>query len=323
MRILILHSDVPADAPPDEMDTLVTAQAVAEAVRQHGHQASAAAFAAGPAALKTLIESAAPDVVFNLVESVHGDGLLAALAPAMLERLGVAYTGAGAACLALTSDKILSKRVLRAAGLPTAEWAEPPSWAGLVAERRYIVKSVTEDASLGLDDGAVVAGADVAARAGRSRARHGGRWFAEAYLEGREFNVALLEDGQRLRVLPIPEMRFEAWERDRPRIVGYAAKWDDSSSDALNTVRAFGLEEEEPVLAGALAGLAREVWTLFAMRGYARIDLRIDANGAPMILEVNPNPCLEPRAGFAAAAREAGYSHADLVECILQSAHPN
>jgi len=320
MRVLVLHSDVAAGAPPDEMDTLITARAVAEALHRRGHEASQAAFAAEPAALKTVIENARPDVVFNLVESIHGDGLLAALAPAMLEKLGVAYTGAEAACLALSSDKIVSKRVLRAAGLPTADWIEPPAWAGLVAERRYIVKSVTEDASLGLDDGAVAAGAEVAARAQASKVRYGGRWFAEAYLEGREFNVALLEDVQGIRVLPMPEMRFEGWEEHRPRIVGYAAKWDESSSDATNTVRAFGIEQQEPALAAALAGLAQETWSLFGMRGYARIDFRIDADGAPMILEANPNPCLEPQAGFAAAAREAGLSYAELVERIVREA---
>ena len=321
MRVLVLHSDVPADAPPDEMDTLVTAQAVSAALQQSGHHVAQTAFASEPAALKAIVEGARPDVVFSLVESVHGDGLLAAAAPAMLEKLGVAYTGAGAACLALSSDKILSKRVMRAAGLPTADWIEPPGWAGLVADQRYVVKSVTEDASLGLDDGAVVAGPEVAARAQLSGERHGGRWFAEVYLQGREFNVALLEEGQGLRVLPMPEMRFEGWEQDRPRIVGYAAKWDDASSDATNTVRAFGIEQEEPALAAVLAALAQKAWSLFGMRGYARIDFRIDAAGAPMILEANPNPCLEPHAGFAAAAQAAGFSYVELVDRVLLTAH--
>jgi D-alanine-D-alanine ligase len=319
MRVLVLHSDVAAGAPPDEMDTLITADAVARALKQRGHDAAKAAFAAEPAALTAVLDNVRPDVVFNLVESVHGDGLLAAMAPAMLEKLGVAYTGADAGCLALSSDKILSKRVLRAAGLPTADWGEPPSWSELVADLRYVVKSVTEDASLGLDDGAVVAGTEVAARAEASKALYGGRWFAEIYLDGREFNVALLEDGPGLRVLPIAEMRFEAWDERRPRIVGYAAKWSETSSDATNTVRAFGVEQKEPALARALTRLAQETWSLFGMRGYARIDFRIDACGAPMILEANPNPCLEPRAGFAAAAHAEGHSYAGLVEHILRT----
>ncbi len=317
MRVLVLRSDVGADAAPDELDTLVTAKAITQALTQRGHQASDAAFVSEPAALRNAIERASADIVFNLVESVHGDGLLAALAPAMLEKHGVPYTGSGAACIALTTDKVLSKQVLRAAGLPTADWSEAPRWDGLEPEHRYVVKSVTEDASLGLDDCAVVRGEGVPARAQASKERHGGRWFAEAYLEGREFNVAMLDDEHGARVLPIPEMRFEAWAQDRPRIVGYAAKWDEASDDAKTTVRAFGIEDEEPALARRLTDLALESWNLFRMRGYARIDFRLDAAGAPMILEANPNPCLEPQAGFAAAAARAGLSYSELVEHIL------
>jgi D-alanine-D-alanine ligase len=321
VRVLVLHSDIESFAPPDEQDTLVTAKAVAGALREGGHQAWEAAFVPEPSAMTSVLERAQADVVFNLVESVHGDGLLSCLAPAVLEKLAVRYTGAGAACIAISADKILTKRVLRAAGLPTADWAESPGWDGLVSNARYIVKSVTEDASLGLDDGAVVDGADVAARAKVSRDRHGGRWFAEAYLEGREFNVAILEEECRIRILPIPEMRFEAWDKVRPRIVGYTAKWDEASDDARNTVRAFGIEDEEPALARALNELARKTWNLLGMRGYARADFRIDANGDPMILEVNPNPCLEPQAGFAAAAARSGISYPDLVAQIVRTGY--
>jgi D-alanine-D-alanine ligase len=116
-------------------------------------------------------------------------------------------------------------------------------------------------------------------------------------------------------------MRFEAWPTDRPRIVGYEAKWNEASEDAVKTVRAFGLESEEAGLADSLRDLACKTWSLLAMRGYARVDFRTDAQGHPMILEANPNPCLEPLAGFAAAAASAGISYVQLVERILHSAH--
>ncbi|MGD0189692.1 MAG: D-alanine--D-alanine ligase [Rhizomicrobium sp.] len=322
MRVLVLHSDVAAGALPDEVDTLVTAQSVAAGLAGCGHTVARAAFVSAPAHLADLVASSDSEIVFNLVESVHGDGLHAAIVPAMLERLGVAYTGSGAAPLALTADKALSKQVMRASGLPTADWAVPPQWNRLVSDRRYVVKSITEDASLGLDDGAVVSGRDAPRRAADSRLRHGGRWFAEAYLDGREFNVALLEDASSLQVLPIPEMRFEAWDDSRPRIVGYAAKWDEGSADAKRTVRAFGIENVEPKLGRTLDELARASWELFGLRGYARVDFRLDGDGNPMILEINANPCLEPNAGFAAAAAQAGISYAALVDRVLRSALP-
>ncbi|MGD0143776.1 MAG: D-alanine--D-alanine ligase [Rhizomicrobium sp.] len=315
MRVLVLHSDVGENPPPDELETVATARAIAEALRTRGHDATLAPFDPDPAIVRGRI--AAAQAVFNMVESVHGLGAFAPLAPAMLETMGVPYTGCGSASMALAGDKPLTKHILRAAGLPTADWSEPPQWTGLRDDRRYIVKSATEDASLGLDDGAVVLGAGVRARAAQSAMRHGGRWFAEAYLEGREFNVAVLEDAGQPRVLPIPEMKFESWLEGRPRIVGYAAKWDEGSPDSAQTVRVFGTE---PALDRELSDLARRTWSLLGLRGFARIDFRIDAEGRPAILEVNPNPCLDPHSGFAAAAAQANLSFAECVDLILRAA---
>jgi D-alanine-D-alanine ligase len=181
------------------------------------------------------------------------------------------------------------------------------------------VKSANEDASLGLDDCAVVSGRHaVRERSEKCASKYGGRWFAEAYLSGREFNVSLLEEEGMPRILPVAEIRFENWRADRPRIVGYAAKWDPESPDCSGTPRVFGLEPQSP-LARAFAEHSAVAWRLFGLRGYARVDFRIDEQGAPMILEINPNPCLEPHAGFAAAAAEAGISYEELVEKILNA----
>lgn len=319
MHILVLHSDVAPDAPPDEQDTIVTAKAVAVALTARGHGAALAPFV--PKTDRLRAQAAGFDVVFNLVESVEGQGLLACIAPLLLERLGAAYTGSPAATIALAGDKPMAKRVLRAAGLPTPDWAEPPQWNGIAEDARTIVKSASEDASIGLDDAAVVSGRDaVMARAERSAARYGGRWFAEAYVEGREFNVAVLEEVAGPRVLPVAEMRFTDWPADRPKIVGYAAKWDETSADAERTVRRFGVEKDEPAFGRTLHALALKAWTLFGLKSYARVDFRAGATGEPVILEINPNPCLEPQAGFTAAAAEAGYSYAELVENIAAAA---
>ena len=155
MRILILHSDVTADAPPDDQDTLLQATAVEKTLRDTGHEVARCVFEPDPPLLESALARECPDLVFNLVETVWGTGVYANLAPAMLTRLGVPFTGCGAAALAVCSDKLVAKRLMAGAGLPTPEWSEPPGWRGIGGER-WIVKSVSEDASLGLDDGAVV-----------------------------------------------------------------------------------------------------------------------------------------------------------------------
>jgi len=319
MRVLVLHSDVPADARPDELDTLVQAEAVAAALAEKGHHAERAAFAV--TTLRETLAQARPDIVFNLVESVEGDGSRAPLAPEMLAGLALSFTGNASEPMTKTGDKPLVKRIFRDAGHPTPDWSEPPHWHALADHCRYVVKSATEDASLGLDDEAVVIGGEaIRARAQACAERYGGRWFAEEYIEGREFNVAVLEEYGEPRVLPIAEMRFEQWAPSRPRIVGYGAKWDLESPDAVNTVRVFGWDEAEPELNARLSHLAREAWRLFGLSGYARVDFRVSERGDATMLEVNPNPCIAPDAGFAAAAAQAGYTYADMVEKILASA---
>lgn len=320
MRVLILHSDVPPDAPPDEQDTLLQAAAIRSALVKLGYQASCAAFVPDISALEALIARECPYLVFNLVETVWGRGLYAALAPAMLTQLGVPFTGCGAAAIAACGDKVLAKRLLAGAGLQTPAWSEPPRWQG-IGEGRWIVKSVTEDASLGLDDDAVVIGREaVAARAQVSAARYGGRWFAEQYIEGREFNVATIEKDGEPHPLPIGEMMFRQWDESRPRIVGYAAKWDTATFDFQATTRSFEWREREPGLNRMLEQLSKDCWRLFGLTGYARVDFRVDTAGQPLILEINPNPCLEPNAGVAGASEVATLPYAGLIDQIARAA---
>jgi D-alanine-D-alanine ligase len=234
------------------------------------------------------------------------------LVPALLESLGLPFTGCSAAALALSSDKPLAKRLLASAGLPT-----PAAFAPQTSTGRWIVKSVWEHASLGLDDAAIVPAERVAPTIERRRAELGGDWFAEEFVPGRELNVALLAEPAGPRVLPVAEIRFDAFAADKPRIVGYAAKWDVESFEYRNTPRSFAVE---PEIAERLRRLALDCWALFRLEGYARVDFRVDVRGAPWILEVNANPCLSPDAGFAAALLEAGIGYEAAVAAVIDDA---
>ena len=317
MKILVLHSDVPADAPPEDQDTLIAAEAVAAALRRKGHAVNSAAFRGDT--ISAVIDWEAPDLVFNMVEGVDGKGILASAAPRLLAEMGVPFTGASAGALDISCDKPKSKARLRAAGLATPDWSVPPSWQGLDG-RAFIVKAALEDGSIGLDDHCVVSGADaVKARAADCLARFGGSWFAEEYVEGREFNLSLLGSAKNLRILPMAEMTFEDWPAGKPRIVGYGAKWDEASPGYRHTVRRFGVEKEEPALAAKLTSACEQVWRLLDLTGFVRVDFRV-RDVEPLILEINPNPGIAPDAGFAAAAAEAGMSYDDLIEAIVQAA---
>jgi D-alanine-D-alanine ligase len=148
--------------------------------------------------------------------------------------------------------------------------------------------------------------------------------FVESYVDGREFNLSLLPaqiaGQQLLEVLPPAEMLFVDYPPEKPRIVGYAAKWDPSSFDYRHTLRRFDFEASDEPLLRELRRLATASCARLDVGGYARVDFRVDTGGRPWVLEVNPNPCLSPDAGLAAAACRAGLEYEDLVKRILAAA---
>src|SRR5690606_37305111 len=236
--------------------------------------------------------------VFNLIESLGGRATLIHLVPTMLEALGVPFTGCPAAAQHLSSNKLLAKRRLIEAGLPT-----PELWHATSNGGPWIVKSVWEHVSVGLDDDSVVPDSEAAAALiDKKRAEWGGEWFAERFVPGRELNVALLATPRGVRALPVAEIQFDGFPEGKPRIVGYAAKWEPASFEYRATPRRFGVE---PELAARASELAIECWKVFGLEGYARVDFRVEANGRVSILEINANPCLSPDAGFAAALAAA------------------
>jgi D-alanine-D-alanine ligase len=147
-----------------------------------------------------------------------------------------------------------------------------------------------------------------------------GDCFAERYVEGREFNLSLLDGQDCVTVLPAAEIDFSRFPEGKPRIVGFDAKWQEDSFAYQNTPRRFAFAERDRPLLANLKKLAIECWKLFYLRGYARVDFRVDAGGQPWVLEVNTNPCLSPDAGFAAALAQAGISYDTGIERILATA---
>lgn len=302
---------------PDEADTVMAAETIRDALDRLGYRSEIVHLGLDLGTLAALAERR-PAVVFNLVEALAGDGTLAHLAPTALEHFGLAYTGGTAESLRDTLSKTAVKDRLHGAGLPTPAWSRDGS--GLDGVERVIVKSVGEHASIGLDADSVVATGRAANEIRVRQSRFGGRFFAEAYIEGREFNLALLDGADGPELLPIAEIEFVAYPDGRPRIVDYEAKWEDGSFAFGNTPRRFGFPAGDALLLDRLGDLALAAWRLFDLAGYARVDFRVDAMNRPWILEINVNPCLSPDAGFAAAAAEAGMDYDAMIERIVSIA---
>jgi D-alanine-D-alanine ligase len=323
MRVAILHEALRPDPRPDERDALAQAEWVEARLVASGHPVKRIAATLDLRALARELAAARPDVVFNLVEALQGSARLIHVVPTLLESLALPFTGCSSASLLLTSNKLLAKRALARAGLPTPPWVE--SAAGALAQpgtRRWIQKPVHEDASVGIDDAAVVecSGRELARRLEDRAAARAGERFAELFVEGREWNLSLLAKPDGMEVLPPAEIRFEGFPPGKPRIVGYAAKWEPGSFEWSHTQRSFEVPPGDRELVARLERLALECAALFELRGYARVDFRVDAAGAPWILEVNANPCLAPDAGFVAAAQQANLEPGEIVERILEAA---
>jgi D-alanine-D-alanine ligase len=322
VRVVVLHDLLPPSAPPDAQDALVQVELAVRCLAGLGMTAEAMAADPDLDVLAAELARRAPDLVFNLVETYGGRADRIHWVPERLESLGIASTGAPSAALRQTTDKVAAKRTLEAAGLPTPAMLVAGTKAGDRARgSRWIVKPIYEDASVGIDDDACVSGSDAdVLRIVRARSTAERPLFAEAFIDGRELNVSLLALPQGLHVLPAAEILFDAFPPEKPRIVGYAAKWAVESFEYRHTPRCFERLARDPALVGRLEAFAVRAFEAFDCAGYARVDFRVAADGVPCILEVNANPCLSEDAGFMAAAAQAGMTPSHVIEAIVASA---
>jgi D-alanine-D-alanine ligase len=318
-NVAVIHDRLTEASGKDALDVLDQVAVVSKALAELGFLPGVVPFSLDLPRFMAELRALAPLFAFNLVESAEGDGGLIHLAPALLDHMGLPYSGCPKEAVFVTSSKVLAKQSMARHGIDTPPWIDLGGGDGLDspdARARVIVKPVWEDASIGLDDDAILLGADAArireVLAAKRRAT-GKDHFAEKYVEGREFNVALLAG----EVLPIPEMIFEGYPPEKLRIVDYRAKWDEGSFEYSHTVRSFDTTAGDGALLDRLRAVAVECWRLFGLRGYARVDFRVDEGGRPWVLEINVNPCLSPDAGFCAAADRSGLGFTQVVRMIV------
>jgi len=187
----------------------------------------------------------------------------------------------------------------------------------------WIIKGVFEQGSRNIDDQAVVRGVDLAGIRQRlqQRVESLGRFcYAERYIDGREIAVGLLAGPEGMETLPPLEILFCDYPPDKPRIVGYQSKWLPDTFEYDHTPRTFDFPPSDQPMLDRLRQLALKCVELFGLRGYARVDFRIDPSGQPWILEVNPNPCLTPEAGFYCTVEHAGIGYTGTIGRILAAA---
>jgi D-alanine-D-alanine ligase len=325
MRIVVLHNNVPDTAPLDEKDALLQAEAVSAALLELGHEAFKVPFPLDIRRVMDELRLLRPELVFNLVESVEGQGRLICLAPTVLDYLALPYTGSPTEAIFLTSHKLIAKRRLKEASMHTPPWysMHDASAGAPIPAVPFIVKSVWEHASIGLEDDCVIRTTDLRKlqlELENRKGKLGGEAFAEKYIDGREFNLSLLGKKGNVEVLPPAEIVFRDFPAGKLKIVGYRAKWDERAFEYHHTPRSFNFPQEDGPLLETLKTISRACWGLFGLRGYARVDFRVDREGIPWILEVNANPCLTPDSGFVSSAEKHGLTYPEVIAGIVEEA---
>jgi D-alanine-D-alanine ligase len=323
-KIVILHSDVSPDATEDELDCLKQAETIAQALHRLDYEPMFFPFGLDLNQTIKKLKFLKPQAVFNIAETLAAKGSLIYFAPAILDILQIPYTGCGTQAMFQTSNKPLAKKIMYDARIATPAWVTQENFSSQTTPANiYLIKSSWEHASIGLDEDSLISYTNkenLLKEMNRRKEKLGGSCYAEAYIEGREFSIALIADKLGVRVLPAVEMLFRDYAPDKPKLVDYKAKWVADSFEYNNTIQKFDFNETDANLISTLHEIALRCWYLFGLRGYARVDFRVDNNGKPWVLEINANPCLSLDAGFAAALDRAQIQYHEAIELIINDA---
>lgn len=321
MKITLLHTqdalDPPADPVLDELQ---------QAMESNGHTIRRLSVDASVEPLITALTNERPDLVFNIAESFGGRSALESNVAALLNLLGLHYTGSSPAGLILAGDKTLTKKVLTFHGILTARFATvfrgSVDWAGDI-DFPLILKPPQEDASLGITQKSIVNDIqELLTTISSLQSEYQSPVLAEEFIDGREFYVGVIGNSD-VQALPVMELDFSGYPEGRPKIASWEAKWgdegDEKGAEFEGTKSVFPTDLSEELTA-RIQKVAVDAFNALRLRDYARVDLRMTAKEEIYVIEVNPNCYLEKNAEFATAALKSGLEYPALIERIIDLA---
>jgi D-alanine-D-alanine ligase len=313
VRVGILFDGASAFATKPDMLILGTVEAIEQALSVEGNEVVRIPVHTDGKWIEK-IRRARLDLAFNMCEGIDGVSALEPAVIGVLDLFQIPYTGSPAHATALSLRKHIVNALLDKLGLPIPPFAvvrrgSPMPSIGFPA----ICKPAAEDASLGVEQRSVVRNSRELARRIEAMLDLWDDILVQRFIDGREVNVGVLGD----TVLPIAEIDFEAMPRGKWRIITYRSKWETGSDEDLGAIPRC--PAKLPVkLANECRRVALAAWKAVGGTGYGRVDMRIDADGRPWILEVNTNPDIAPDAGLARMARVAGMEYAALIRAICE-----
>ncbi len=325
MKVALLHSADAAEPPEDPV-----LPQIESALAALGHEPVRVAVGDDVQPVIDALRAQAPALVVNLAESFGGKSALESNVAALLNLLGLRYTGSSPAALLMAGDKSLTKKVLSFHGIGTPQFAT--LYRGALDHAGdlsfpLIVKPPQEDASLGITSKSVVR--DVRELLGTMDALQ--REFqspvlVEEFIEGREFYVGVLGNTSPL-ALPVMELDFSDFPAGRPHVASFEAKWGeggtggaDEAGEEFAGTRSLFPEDLDAGLVERMQRVAVEAFAALRLRDYGRVDLRVNAAEEVFVIEVNPNCYLERSGEFSRAAERGGIAHEALIARIVELA---
>lgn len=322
MNIVLLHTRDAIEPPEDPV-----LENIEQALKSEDHEVRRLVVDDSVEPLVAALASDKPDIVFNLCESFAGKSALESNVAALLNLLGMRYTGSSPAGLIMAGDKTLTKKVLTFHGILTARFATVfrgmVDWAGEI-NFPLIIKPPQEDASLGITQKSVVNDVQELLKTMSSlQEEYQSPVLAEEFIDGREFYVGVLGNSD-ATALPIMELDFTGFPEGKPKIASWEAKWgddgDEKGAEFEGTKSVFPTDVPEE-LAEKMQKVAVDAFHALRLRDYARVDLRVNAKEEVYVIEVNPNCYLEKNAEFASAAGKSGIEYPALINRIVELAN--
>jgi len=311
------------DHPKEDFDSFLEkredVKSVKRALKELGVQTTTLGLRQiSPGLITYLKKEIKPDFVFNLCETFRGRNHAEMHVASFFELLNLPYTGSPPLALGLAVNKMRCKRILRAANLPA-----PAGAAVHVGEKfnpiagmklPFIIKPALEDGSFGLSKKSVVYDLESAQRQiDFIHEEFHQSALVEEYIDGREVTVVIIH--QPPFYFGLSEIIFEKFDQDEPKIISYDVKWAVQSR--LSFVFPAPVAENTRKKLEKISG---EAFQLIGCRDYARVDIRLDKNDRPYILEVNPNPDISPKSEFENLARTSGLTYTDFVRMVSENA---
>jgi len=325
LRVLALMDErrIPPDEPSDEELTTAdwkTEYDVTVTLERLGHEVHNLGVGGDLNVIRRTLDEVKPHVVFNLLEDFHDVPIYDQNVVSYLEMLRTPYTGCNPRGLMLARDKALSKTLLASHRIPVPEFAVFRLGRAVKRPRRLafplIVKSLTKEGSEGIAQDSIVDSDErLAERVRFVHERLGTHAIAERFIDGRELYVGVVGN-DRLQVFPVWELLFERLPEGAPRIATERVKWSRAYQEkvGVKTAAAKNLSDEQHA---SIVRLVKRIYRTLQLSGYARIDLRLDAEGRVYVLEANPNPQIAYGEDFAESAEHAGIKYGELLQRIV------